>query len=317
MASSTTPLGTPDAAARRQVLSGYLLLLLAVLFWSGNSVVGRAAAGEQIPPMALNFWRWITAFLLFAAIFGRQTWRQRGEILRHWKFLIGFTSVSIVGFNVTFYIALQRTTALQASLIQSILPVLVLLLGLVILRQRISGRQWWGVVFSIAGGALIVIRGDFGVIRTLTLNEGDVWALGAVFMWAWQAFLMRWKPKSIDIMCFMTAITFVGVITMAPIYAWESATIAPMPLTRTSVLFVLYVGVLAGFVGTTCWNEGTYRAGGAQAGYFGNLYPIFAGLLAILILGEAPRWYHFAGAASVVVGIWLATAQHARSAGRA
>jgi drug/metabolite transporter (DMT)-like permease len=316
VAISTDVQDLPDAAQRRRILSGYLLLLVAVLLWSGNSIVGRASAGEHIPPMGLNFWRWTTAFTLFAVIFGRRTWAQRAEILRHWKFIVAFSGVSIVGFNVTFYIALQKTTALQASLIQSILPVLVLLICYIVLRERISGRQWWGVVFSIAGAGLIVVRGDLAVLRTLTLNEGDVWALGAVFMWMWQAFLMRWKPRSIDIMCFMTAISFVGVVVMLPIYLWETSTGATMPATQTSILFVLYVGVMAGFAGTSCWNEGTYRAGAAQAGYFGNLYPIFAGLLAIIILGEEPRWYHGAGAASVVVGIWLATAQHARRAGR-
>ena len=314
---SASPVSTTlDGDQRSRILSGYLLLVLAVLLWAGNSIVGRASAGEAIPPMGLNFWRWTVAFIVFTLFFGRRTWAQRAEIRAHWKFLTVFSLVSIVGFNAAFYTALHKTTALQASLIQSILPVLVLLHGLVILRQRITGRQWWGVLFSIAGAALIVIRGDLAVVRTLELHDGDVWALAAVLFWAWQAFLMRWKPQSIEIMPFMNAISGIGVLAMLPLYLFETASGSPMPFSETSVLFVLYVGVLAGFVGTTCWNEGTYRAGGAQAGYFGNLYPIFAGALAILILGETPRWYHIAGAASVVVGIWLATAQHARSAGR-
>jgi len=301
-----------DADARRRILSGYLLLVLAVLVWAGNSIVGRASAGEEIPPLGFNFWRWAAAFLIFAVIFGRQTWRQRNEILRHWKFITVFSIVSVSGFNSVFYIALQKSTALQVALIQSILPVMVLLLGIVILRQRISGRQWWGILFSIAGAVLIVIRGDIGVLRTLALGEGDIWALGAVFLWAWQAFLIRWKPKTIEIMPFMTAISLVGMLTMLPFYLWETATFTPMPVTQTSILFVLYVAVLASFVGTTCWNEGAYRAGAAQAGYFGNLFPIFAGGLAIVILGEQPHWYHGVGAISVVIGIWLATARHAQ-----
>lgn len=309
--SSHTP---ADADTRRRILSGYALLVLAVLVWAGNSIVGRASAGAEIPPLGFNFWRWTTAFLIFAVFFGQETWRQRAEIKAHWKFVTMFSLVSIAGFNSVFYLALQKSNALQVVLIQSILPVLVLLLGLVILHQRISGRQWWGIVFSISGAVLIVIRGDLGVLQTLALGEGDIWALGAVFLWACQAFLMRWKPKTIEIMPFMTTISLIGVIAMTPFYLWETATVAPMPVTQTSVLFVLYVAVLASFVGTSCWNEGTYRAGPAQAGYFGNLFPIFAGLLAIIILGEQPHWYHGTGALCVVIGIWLATAQHARRA---
>lgn len=294
-----------------------MLLVLAVLMWAGNSTVGRATADEAIPPMAFNFWRWTCAFLIFTAVFGHRTWAQRRELLKHWKFVVVFSLVSVSGFNTVFYFALQKSTALQVTLIQSILPVLILLIGLAVLRERITGRQWWGILFSIGGAALIITRGDLDVLRALALSEGDVWALGAVFLWAWQAFLMRWKPKTIDIMPFMCAISFVGVAAMLPLYLWETANVAPMPVTRESILFVGYVAVMASFIGTTCWNEGTYRAGAAQAGYFGNLFPIFAGALAIVILGEQPRWYHGVGAASVVIGIWLATAHHASRAGKA
>ena len=193
---------------------------MAVLVWAGNSIVGRSAGDAAIPPLGFNFWRWAPAFVIFAVFFGVKTWRQRRDILAHWKFVTGFSVVSIAGFNSVFYIALQKSTALQVALIQSILPVLVLLLGLVILRQRISPRQWWGIVFSISGAALIVVRGDIGVLQTLALGEGDIWALGAVFIWAWQAFLMRWKPPTIDIMPFMTTISLIGVITMTPFYIW-------------------------------------------------------------------------------------------------
>jgi drug/metabolite transporter (DMT)-like permease len=295
--------------ARKRDISGYVLLVLAVLFWSGNAIVGRAAAGADMPPLGLNFWRWATALVVFLTFFGRATWRQRHAILANLKFLVPFCAVSVVGFNSLFYLALQSTTALQASLIQSVLPVLVLLLGLVVLRTPISVRQGWGVVFSIFGAALIVIRGDVAVIATLELNTGDAWALAAVSVWALQAFLMRWKPKEIGIMPFMTSLAIIGVIIMAPLYAWETMTVRPMPLNGTSALYILYVGIIASFLGTTAWNEGTYRAGAAQAGYFGNLYPIFAGVLAIILLGEDPRWYHAAGAAAVIAGIWMATAR--------
>ncbi len=296
-------------AARKREFSGYVLLVLAVLFWSGNAIIGRAAAGADMPPLGLNFWRWATALAVFLTFFGRATWRQRDAIFRNMKFLVPFCAVSVVGFNSLFYLALQSTTALQASLIQSILPVLVLLLGFVVLRTPITARQGWGVVFSIAGAALIVVRGDIEVIATLELHTGDAWALAAVSVWALQAFMMRWKPKEIDIMPFMTALAIIGVIMMAPLYAWETMTVRAMPFNQTSLLYILYIGIIASFLGTTAWNEGTYRAGAAQAGYFGNLYPIFAGVLAIILLGEDPRWYHGAGAAAVIAGIWLATAR--------
>ena len=102
---------------------------------------------------------------------------------------------------------------------------LVLLLGLVVLRERIDARQWLGILFSIGGAVLIVTRGDIEVLQTFSFGEGEIWALAAVFIWAWQAFLMRWKPKTIDIMPFMTTISLIGVIGLTPFYLWEHATV--------------------------------------------------------------------------------------------
>jgi drug/metabolite transporter (DMT)-like permease len=299
---------TPDQSGtdRRRLVSGYALLTAGILFWAGNAVVGRAAAGADIPPLTLNFFRWSIALVFFLVIFGRSTWAQRHLLWQHHKFIVTYSVLTIVGFNCTFYVALQKTTVLQASLIQSILPVLVLLLALVVLKTRITGQQWWGVVFSIGGAALIIIRGDWEVIKSLRIQDGDIWALVAVLLWSLQAFLMRYKPKTIDIMPFMTALAAVGVIVMTPMYIWESTVIKPTPFTQESILLFLYLGLFAGFLGTTAWNEGTYRTGPAQAGYFGNLYPVFAGGLAILLLGETLHWYHMLGAVMVVTGIWLA-----------
>ena len=297
---------------RRRLYSGYALLVLALLMWAGNSIIGRLSAGEDIPPLALNFWRWTCASAFFVAFAGRATWRQRHRILAAWKFVVPFSLLSIAGFNSLFYLALQKSTVLQVVLIQSVLPVLVLLLGFAVLREAISARQWLGVAFSVSGAALVILRGDPSVLETVRLNEGDLWALGAVLLWAVQAFTIRWKPRNIEIMPFMTSIAVIGVVAMAPLYVWETMAVAPMPATAASFLFVLYLGLMASFIGTSCWNEGTYRAGGAQAGYFGNLFPIFASALAILLLGETLRWYHVAAAAFVVTGIWLATSHHAR-----
>ena len=297
--------GATDGNTKRLV-SGYALLTAGVLFWAGNAVVGRAAVGADIPPLTLNFFRWLIALAFFMAIFGRATWAQRQLLWKHRKFIAIYSVLTIIGFNCTFYIALQKTTVLQASLIQSILPVLVLLLGLIVLKTKITGRQWWGVIFSIGGAALIIIRGDLDIIKSLRIQEGDIWALAAVFLWALQAFLMRYRPSTIDIMPFMTALAAIGVIVMTPMYIWESTFVKPTPFTQESIMLFLYLGIFAGFLGTTSWNEGTYRTGHAQAGYFGNLYPVFAGGLAILLLGETLNWYHTIGAGLVVAGIWLA-----------
>lgn len=291
----------------RRLNLGYVFLVFSLLLWSGNTIVGRWAADVDIPPIGLNFWRWVVALCIFLPFTWRKVLRSRAVILRRWRYLAGFGLVSIACFNTFYYFGLQYTTAVQGSLIQSILPVLVLLLGAVLLREGISARQIGGVILSIGGAATIVLRGDFSVLQTLRLNIGDLWCLLAVSVWAIQTFILRWRPAELDITTFMTVVIAIGVTITAPFAAWEWASGRPMPVTQTSVVLILYVAVFASVIASSMYNEGAYRIGGATAGYFGNLFPVFSAVLAVVILGESLALFHFAGGAMVLGGIYLAT----------
>ena len=43
---------------------GYGFLVFAILLWAGNAIIGRIAPDSDVPPIALNFWRWVTAFVV-------------------------------------------------------------------------------------------------------------------------------------------------------------------------------------------------------------------------------------------------------------
>jgi drug/metabolite transporter (DMT)-like permease len=80
-------------------------------------------------------------------------------------------------------------------------------------------------------------------------------------------------------------------------------------------MLVLYVALFAAVLGTTMYNAGVIRVGPANTGYFANLYPACAAVLAIIFLGEPFEWYHGAGGALVLAGIYLATFAHRSAAG--
>ena len=214
---------------------------------------------------------------------------------------------SVTFFNTFFYIGLKSTTAIQGSLIQSILPVLVLILVVTVLSERINGLQVMGVVLSILGAAIILMRGDPEVALSLQLNIGDLWCLAAVFFWAIQLMLLRWKPPQIAMPEFMTVLIAWGVVLMIPGLIWEISTGQKLVLNSTNLMFLAYVAVVASVFGTTLFNSGVIRVGPATSGYFGNLYPVFAAVLAVLLLGEKFEWFHGLGGALVLGGIYFAT----------
>jgi drug/metabolite transporter (DMT)-like permease len=286
---------------------GYAFILFALLFWAGNALVGRVAPDAHIPPIALNFWRWIVALLVLAP-FGILKLRDQWHLFKsYWWLWTVFGIVTVGGFNTVFYIALQYTTVVQGTLISGVLPILVLVAARIFLAQPITARQLAGVLISIMGVVVIVTRGDLDMLWSLTLNIGDIWMLVAVCLWAAQTILIRFLPKGMDLIAFQFAAFVPGLVVSLPFYIFETANGHPMPLSLRAALFVAYTGLLASVLGFTCWNMGVMRVGAKTAGYFGNLYPLFGATLGILVLGEPFHWYHALGALVTLSGIYLAT----------
>ena len=136
---------------------------------------------------------------------------------------------------------------------------------------------------------------------------GILFAFAAAVVWALQTFLIRWRPAEIPITQFLTITILVGMLFLTPLYLLEHSTGRTMPWDLQTAKLVFYVAFFASVLGSSLYTEGTYRIGGAVAGYVGNLWPVFSAGLAILLLGEALAWYHVAGALSVFAGIWFAT----------
>jgi drug/metabolite transporter (DMT)-like permease len=295
----------------------YLLMAgSAVLFWSGNAIIGRAAPAYGIPPVGLNFWRWTLALVILLPFAAAELKRDRAALRRGWMLFAIYGAAGIFAFNTLFYVGLQSTTAIQAALIVSVLPVIVLLLSWIVFRQPMTARQAAGAAISIPGAMLVILQGRFGALTEIHFNPGDLWILGSAFCWAAQILMVRYLPKGVGFLTFQPIAIAAGVACMLPVYLGETFIAGhPLPISAASLGFIAYGGLIGGALGFTIWNVGTIRIGAQAAGYLANLYPIFTPLLAVTILGEQLLWYHWVGGVLVLGGIGLATAPQGGTAG--
>ena len=121
----------------RSVLISYTTLVLVMLLWSGNIIVGRAVHGT-IPPFTLAFVRWTGATLLALPFALPHLVRERYLLLAHWKpvLLLGF--IGIAAFNAFGYSGLRYTTATNGALLQAAIPALVLLFNRLFFGLRVG-----------------------------------------------------------------------------------------------------------------------------------------------------------------------------------
>ena len=305
---------TPDAMTddARSARVAYLLLTLTAAFWAGNTVIGRAVVGE-LPPLGFAFWRSFGAFLILAPIGLPRMWRARAEIARHWKILTLLGVLGMTGFAVFSFVALHSTGAVNATLIQGSQPVIVLITSWMIFNLAITGRQIAGIVVALTGLVAIVTRGELGALAGLGLNAGDfVFWLGVLCHGLFTA-LLPLRPKSLDLVCFLTTAFLIGALTTLPFHIAEMVVSEAMPLTWTALGAVLFVAVFPSVLAQLFWVESIRRIGPATAGYFVYLTPVFGTLAGIALLGEAFAWYHGAGIVLILGGVWLATGARRRA----
>ena len=292
-------------AGRRLFDQAWLLMMLPPLFWASNAVLGRAVAG-QVPPVGLAFWRWTLGALLVLPFAWRHLRADAPVLKRQWKVVLLLTVLGIGVFNTFLYIGLNTTTALNAVMMQSSMPVLIVLMSLALFGDRVSALQAVGIAVSLAGATTLIARGDPAVLLGLQLNAGDLWIFAAVLCYAAYTALLRRRPN-VHGLSFIVATFAAGALTLLPFYVWETVGGRPMPVTPAALGAVVYVALFPSILAYLCFNRSVALVGANTAGLAIHLIPVFGSLLAILFLGEQPHLYHGVGIALIAVGIVLAT----------
>lgn len=295
---------------RRLYSAPYLLLTLAVFFWSVNSIIGRFMRLD-VPPVALSFWRWVGASLLISCYAWPRFKEDWPIIRRHLPLLLLLALSGVAMFNVLLYSGLQSTIALNAFLIQSMIPILIMLFSFFLFHDKISHLQGVGVILSLAGVVMVIARGDFEILRSLSLNRGDVLIFIAVVGYALYSVMLRRRP-TLHPMSFIVFTFVTGTLMLLPLYIWETITVKAITFNGSTLLTIAYVSIFPSIVSYLCFNRGVELIGANRAGLFAHLLPVFGTIMAVLFLGESLFWFHGVGIVMIFVGIIL-TLRHTES----
>lgn len=284
-----------------------LLLTVAPLLWAGNAVVGRLVS-ELVSPMTLNFLRWALAFVLLAPLAGAVL-RPGSLLWPSWRRFALLGLLSVGGYNALLYLALNTSTPLNVTLVGSITPVWMLLIGRLCFDVVISRRQWLGAALSICGVLVVLSRGQLEVLLQVRLVPGDIYVLMASAAWAYYSWMLArptTEPPGIraNWSAFLLSQMVFGLVWSA-LFAGGEWSLGKghvqwsWPLTTALV----FIAVGPALIAYRAWGAGVGRAGPAAAGFFSNLTPLFTALLSTAFLGEAPHLYHVLAFSLIVAGI--------------
>lgn len=309
MSQPETAAASRSATATRRPwwTSPYLLLVMPPLFWAGNAVVGRVAVAD-ISPLALSVVRWALAILILLPFTWRAVVRQWPVIRTRWRSLAVLGILSAGLYNLFLYMALETSTAINVTLVNTSMPMVIVLTSWIWLKERPSGGGIAGIVLSVFGVAMVVSRGDVDVLLGLELHRGDLLMMLAVVVWSLYSVGLRAHPPGLTAGAMLTVQMAAGLAFLVPFWMGEMVLVgSPVPLTWSMAAVFLYVAIGPAIGAFYFWNRGVAEAGASTAGLYINLLPVFTAILAVLFLGETFQWYHAAGLVLIFVGILLGT----------
>ncbi|MCP4595691.1 DMT family transporter [Neptuniibacter sp.] len=281
------------------------MLALTTLFWAGNFVLGRAFSTD-IEPITLAFIRWAAALLVLLPFALPALWRNRELILANGARLFVLGALSVAGFNTFAYLGLQSTTAMNGTLMQSTMPIMILLLSAIFLKEMASLKQWLGVVVSLAGVLVLISQAQIERLFQLEFNKGDLWIIFAMLIWGIYSIGLRWKPKELSAFAFFSTTLVVGVVILAPLSWWEMQGAPAIEWNNDLYLLFAYLAVFPSILAYLFWNYGVEKLGAQRSGLFIHLVPLWGMILSIIFLGEQVQTFHLVGMALIFSGIYLA-----------
>jgi drug/metabolite transporter (DMT)-like permease len=297
---------TQRKASTTAPASTVLMLVGATVGWGVGSTATRFAVGEMGPFLAA-FLRFGFGALLLLVLLAR-----RGELRglpapRDWPLLVVLGFLGVTGFGALYTSGLKWTSSAEGTLIHGISPLVTLLLGALLLGERI--RRWQALGGLVAfGGLAVLLSGGSG---TLSSGQdhlfGDLLILGAALCWSGYSVAVRMAAGRFGLAETSAYSVLIGSVLLVPLALIEPA---QQPIASVGLSTWLAIGYLA--VASSCyaylwWNDGIRTIGAGRAALFTFVVPLAATLSAIPLLGEWPSPVQLVGGALILSGLFVAS----------
>jgi len=281
------------------------MLVCATLFWAGNFNVGKIAFIENIPPFSLAFFRWLLVWIILLPFTFKEILKIKKEIFKNLSllFLLGFTSVAM--FSSFTYNALNYTQIINASLFNTAIPAMIILVCFLLKIEKTNIFQIVGLLISILGILVIITRLDINILLSLDFNRGDLFMLGGVIAWGIYSAFLKKRTFEVSLLALIQIFCTFGLLILFPTFLYELMQGKTLVLNEDLFYILLYVAIFPSIGSYYCWAGAVSIIGANRAGIFLSLIPLFSTIFAIIFFNEKFLFFHFIGSILIIIGLFL------------
>lgn len=278
-----------------------LALVSANIIWAASAVASKATL-NHIPPLTMASLRVAIAFLVLRALLMR---RHEQPATGASPALLGFTGVAL--FCACQNVGLLFADATTTALLSGSIPVLTAGLAVLILRERLGGPRLAGLLVSLLGVSLIVLRGSGQTAGAAALE--NLLPMASAVSFAMYAVFARRAFSQGSAVAMVTGSTRYGLVFLLPGAAFELTRDGFGPMTIQDGLLLLYLGAGCSALAFLLCGYGLAHLEAGQSAVYGNLKPLVGVVLAVVLLGEPLTVNEIGGGLLVMLGVGIASRQ--------
>ena len=288
-----------------QNTKAYIMLTCATLFWAGNFMVGKFAYLTNIPPMSLVFYRWSLVWLILLPFTFKEIIRSREVILNNLPFLLFLALTSVGLFNSFTYLSLVHTQVINASLFNTAIPAIIILLCFLFKIEKTNKYQILGLIISILGILSIITKLNLKIILSLNFNKGDLIMIGGVITWGLYSSFLKRKTFTLPLLTLVQVLCSLGLIFIFPQFFYEFSHGQKIDLNIDLFYILIFLALFPSIGSYYCWAGAVSIIGANRAGIFLSLIPLFSTIMAIFFFDEQFQFFHLIGAILIILGLFL------------
>ncbi len=275
-------------------------LIIAMMVWASSFIALKAALGS-LGPFTIIFGRMFTAslcFIYFIKQFSKLKFTK--EDIKYIALMTLFEPCMYFIFEAN---ALKNTTAGQAGMITSMMPLITAIGAGIFLKEIITKKLMIGALLAVLGAIWLSLSAQ-SAQNAVNPLLGNFLEFIAMVCGAGYAISIRHLSNKFSAL-FLTAIqAFVGMFFFLPFALWEYNN-TQMQFTTNAVLWTVYIGVIVTLGGYGMFNFALGRMEAAKASVYINLIPVFTVLLAFVILGEKLSFIEIVASGVILFGVFI------------
>ena len=281
------------------------MLVCATLFWACNFMIGKFAFLTNIPPMSLVFYRWSLVWLILLPFTYREIIKYKNTILKNLPLLFFLALTSVGLFNSFTYLALVHTQVINASLFNTAIPAIIILLCFIFKIEKTNKFQIFGLILAVFGILSIITKLNLDILLSLNFNKGDLIMIGGVVTWGlYSAFLKR-KKFILPLLTLVHVLCSFGLIFILPQFLFEFSQGQFIKLDLNLIYILVFLALFPSIGSYYCWAGAVSIIGANRAGIFLSLIPLFSTIMAIFFFNEQFKFFHLIGAVLIILGLFL------------